>query len=141
MVIQKTAAPTAKINRLYKGDIEVDHDMFKLEVAILKKNVAFEDGAETIVPIEHCHIYHTFDSRGKKMLECNAVGGHKHTVDVSVDKDGNLSAVVGPAIGGTLSDRHTHKASYIRSEKITVKQVNAEAIKMFSAYDSPIREL
>lgn len=136
--------------RVYKGTQELDHDLFKLDVARMKKNVSF-----TEIPIwnysEHVHIFHTIDSSGKKQTECAPVGGHFHAVEVTMSPDGVPSLKVSKPMIWVLvrdrktgkkvktavlmtdedpdSDDHTHEVIYLGSEKIRLRKTNLEFAK------------
>lgn len=128
----------AVARRVYKGSIEVDHDLFKLEVATMKKNISIDDDRPIYTGVEHCHFYHSYDSSGKKQYYSNPIAGHCHKVTVQTDKDGNLVAVCGPAIKRVgnkeiaLKDDHNHDMTYLRSERVLVREVNAEAQRVAS---------
>jgi hypothetical protein len=142
-------------SRIYKGTQQIDHDLFKLKVALMTKNVSFTDRPE-LVEFEHCHIFHTYDSNGKKQDTCSAVGGHFHPIVVRQGKDGVPVIEVGPPRkwvlkrirgrnqrvmapidlgdtdknGNPLFDEHTHEVDYLGSERITLRQSNVEFAKM-----------
>ena len=123
-----------RANRIYKGEIDVDHDLFKLEVASMKKNVSIDTNSPLYIGVEHCHFFHSFDSSGKKQATSSPIAGHSHKVTTKVDEKGNLVAVCGPAIrkagsSETVVDDHWHEVTYLRSERLTVRKVNAEAQK------------
>lgn len=148
--------------RIYKSTQEVDHDLFKLEVATMRKNVSFTDKPH-IEEFEHCHIYHTVDSSGKKQEASSPVGGHHHPITLVVDPSGVPTLKVGPPakwvkkkIRGVMRrvsepiwlegaegvegererDEHTHAVSYLGSERIKLRQPNVEFAKMESALKS-----
>ena len=132
--------PRSSINRVYKGEVEFDHDLFKLEVGMMKKNISIADDNPLYVGVEHCHFYHTYDSSGRKQEACAPIAGHTHEVEIFTDSSGNLMAKVGPASirkGGKYiplkGDNHTHEAKYLRSERVKVRKVNAEATKAYDA--------
>lgn len=134
---KKTKTTTKKpeaFKRVYKGEAEVDHDLFKLEVANLKKNISIDDEKPLYVGVEHCHFFHSYDSSGKKQETCNPIAGHSHKVDFEVDENGELNITCGPPIvksGGKYlplkNDTHTHDIRYLRSEKIKVRKINETA--------------
>ena len=132
-------AKTVVPNRHYAKDVEMDHDLYKLEVAKFKKNISWEEGVEQLIDIEHCHMFHTYDSNGRKMVSCNFVGGHDHEVKPYMDSEGNLHADCGPARSKVLSDKHVHKVSYQKSDKIRPRKMNAEAVKAYGQYATPIK--
>lgn len=126
--------------RIYKGDMEIDHDLFKLEVSTARKNVSI-DNTPLYAGVEHCHFFHTYDSNGRKQAACSPIAGHTHQMEVTADDDGNLVAKAGPAVkyaGGKFipvsGDNHTHDTTYIASEKIQVRRVSAEAQRDYDRY-------
>lgn len=140
-------APLSAAPRVYKGTQEVDHDLFKLKVAVMRKNVSFTDIPD-YVPIEHCHTFHTVDSNGKKQTTSNPVGGHHHEIEVINVKDGVPTLRVSPPMkfvrervaGRTRKiavevegDSHTHEVEYLGSERIRLRATNAEFAKLDAA--------
>lgn len=136
-----TRKKTAK--RVYKGDVEVDHDLFKLDVAMMQKDTSYEGAAPNYLPVEHAHFFHSYSSKGKKQEYCSFTGGHAHKCKMSIDSSGDLVLEIGPAVvnrGGkwvpnmlrdengnySIKDNHTHKSSYIRSEKIKIRTVSSD---------------
>lgn len=149
-----TPKKKAEFKRKYRGTQILDHDLFKLEVAIMKRNISWNKKPRW-VDVEHVHFFHTIDSSGRTQTTSNKVGGHYHLVQVQknpdgslvVDEDGTPIVNVGPAIqdvqvrdpetgevrleARTLpQDSHTHEASYRGSEKISPRKINKEAIKV-----------
>lgn len=160
--IQNNQAPVPQdgsMQRMYSGQGTVDHDLFKLEVAKMTKDISWN-----AVPdyrfVEHCHFFHTVDSSGKKQKYSTATGGHFHEMKVS-EKDGVpvVECVSGPlewrwvkrgnkkfkkavpVLEGKYldfenenpsqpADIHVHDTSYVKSDKIELRRVNAEAVKL-----------
>ncbi len=142
--------------RVYKGTQIVDHDLFKLEVAKMTKNVSYTDVPD-LVKLEHVHMFHTVDSNGKKVSMSSAVGGHHHDITVVPGKDGvptiqvseprkivvrkrkgrierlSVPVVLDPESGEV--DDHTHSVTYLGSERITLRKTNPE----FAKFESAIR--
>ncbi len=124
----------AKAKRTIKGSVQVHHDLFKLLPANFQKNVHLPHQPRW-VPVEHCHFFHTRDSKGKKLKYCSSVGGHAHEVEYWVDENGELKAKCGPPIINVKGDRkvafpnddHTHEVEYFHSEEVTARQVNHKA--------------
>ena len=117
-----------KVNRKYAGDMFIDSDTFKLDLTNYRKNVSFDDKNPLLVGVPHCHFYHTFDSSGKAMSQCNAVGGHTHDVKVSISKDGDITATSSPAKSNSkLEDNHTHEVIYMKSDRFKVRAINSKA--------------
>jgi len=156
-------APLKSIAREYKNQGDVDHDLFKLTVAKMKKNVSWNDSPE-IVDMEHCHMFHTVDSSGKRLDQSSAIGGHFHPIKVVAvegqvprlevgparkwvmkKKNGALVRTAVPIVlvaefnddengnSQPLIDNHSHGAVYLGSEKIKLRQANMEAAKFESA--------
>ena len=121
--------------RIYSQDLIIDSDTFRLEIENYAKNLSFDDKNPLMVGVPHIHFYHTYDSSGKKMSRCNAVGGHHHEVTVKEDKNGNLTAICGPAKSVKGNDNHTHKVTYIKSDRFKVRKISDEAAKVIANYD------
>jgi hypothetical protein len=137
--------------RIYKSTQEIDHDLFKLEPAMMRKNVSFTEIPQ-VERFEHCHIFHTVDSNGKKQVGSTAVGGHHHPVKVVVNADGVPTLEVGEPrrwvkrkVRGVMvrveepiylnaeqdeRDSHTHEVTYLGSEKIMLRKPNVEFAKL-----------
>jgi len=118
---------TKKVNRVYAQDLEIDSDLFKLEVNMMKKNLGADDKKPLLTGVEHCHFFRTYDSSGKKQNKCGSIGGHYHEVSVSVDSKGNLKAECSKAIGTKFNDDHVHNVAYIRSDKVQKRTINEDA--------------
>lgn len=136
----------SEVKRVYKGEQEVDHDLYKLEVAQTRKNVSYIQNQPIWEPVDHCHFFHSYDSFGKKQWHASPISGHTHEVIERIDENGNLVAECGPAIrvvnGKKLTyenDQHTHEVNYLRSEKIKVRKVNAEHVKFLSAKEQMLK--
>ena len=127
--------PTDK--RFYKGQSEFLHDLFKLELASLTVNKAWNPRAPRLSTIEHCHHFHTRNSEGKEMTKSNRTNGHYHEVTWGENDDGTLWAECGPAMTEKIVDgrkvptpiehQHTHECTYKFSEKLTSRKVNPDA--------------
>jgi hypothetical protein len=130
------AGKPTKVNRIFKEDMVIESDTFKLEVAHFSKNVSFDDKRPILVPVEHCHFYHTYDSGGKKMAQCNSVSGHTHDVSIEVDSKGNMTAICGPAKSNkAFEDNHTHKTTYIKSDRFKTRQIDQAAQQAIMNYE------
>ncbi len=140
---QEATQPT-QTARVYKGEQVLDHDLFKLLPATMMKNVSYTDKPD-YAKIEHCHIFHTIDSSGKRQDACNAVGGHLHLVTVTHNYAGVPSLEVSGPVRyvkqknrGVYSrvavpmedDTHTHEVQYLGSEKIQMRKPNMEFAKL-----------
>lgn len=133
MAIQKKSLPQ-KINRIYKEDMTIDSDTFKLETTNFAKNLSFDDKKPIIVGVEHSHFFHTFDSNGRPMDKCNHVGGHTHEVKIEVDQNGDMVGTCSPAIvhKGFKEDFHTHQVTYVKSDRFKVRSMNEQAQQLIA---------
>ncbi len=59
-----TEAPV--VERRYPGQAKIDSDLFKLNVAVMVKNVAWQEDTFEPVNVEHVHFFRTMDSQGRK---------------------------------------------------------------------------
>jgi hypothetical protein len=148
----ESARDVEPISRVYRGTQTVDHDLFKLNVAVMKKNVSYTDIPD-MQNFEHCHIFHTVDSGGRKQTACNDVGGHHHDIEVVPPQKGGvptlrisgprkwvrdrrrgrLSVPVDSHLSEEDQDRHTHTFTYLGSEKIKLREPNVEYAKFEAA--------
>ena len=84
---------------VWKGHREFRHDLFKLEVKEMKKNVSYKKYEPDLQSVEHAHFYHSVDMKGRPNKYSAAVGGHFHEVIVEHDEQGNIvGAKCGPAL-------------------------------------------
>lgn len=133
-------------DRVFLKDQKIPTDTYKFEVAYLLKNLTndVDPAPEDLIKMEHCHMYHTYNSDGKPLVRCSAVGGHFHEVEL-VGEPGKAPTVVcssGPLqeyrakvkgryqkVTGPINsyDHHTHKVSYIKSREITRRKPSPEA--------------
>lgn len=138
--VQKAVEP----KRIFKDQMVVTTDLFKMAPAQMKKNTSYKKFQPELMDLEHCHIFRTVDSRGKVQTSSTAVGGHFHDVEVSIDQDGSFVLKCSEPYhivtkttktGMTkkekvpvtfedgnrdviLKDTHTHEFQYIRSEEL-----------------------
>lgn len=141
--------PEQQSKRIYKGEQEVDHDLFVLEDATMQKDVSW-DHSGIYENVTHKHFFHTFDSNGKKHTYAVPIAGHTHEVEWSEDQDGNLTAKCGPAIRVRKSKKypmfpkdnngnykchreaperanHVHEVKYKRSERLKLRKFSDDA--------------
>jgi hypothetical protein len=156
---QAPQASSIPAQRVYADEIVIEHDLYKLKLASMKKNVAYMPNTFEILSVQHEHFFHTVDSSGTKQKHSNLVGSHFHQMTVvpqgngappivkcgpavkEVKKlvNGRVVKVVEPCLrypderGDMQVDNHTHEIEYIKSNKIPVRKVNAEAVKVISA--------
>jgi hypothetical protein len=144
-----------EVKRVYKGDATVYTDLFKLEVAYFKRKTSLDSEKGIKRPVtyedtEHCHYFHTYDSNGKKMVKCNAVGGHTHEVSIK-EVDGKFVCKCSQPISVDSkkkkfisfqngADKHTHKITYIESEKVEVRRKSKLAQNAIDNYKNDIPE-
>lgn len=132
--------------RFYSKTLEFDHDIFKLLPATMRKNVGFSPNKPLWEAFEHCHVFHSVDSKGNKKETCTPIGGHFHEVTIE-ETDGvpKIVAVGPPVVKKQVRDRvtrrvktvyvpvegddHTHEVQYIRSEKVKPAKANVEFAK------------
>lgn len=68
--------------RVMKGTQRLFHDLYKLCVAPMKRNVAIDDQQPSYVDVEHCHFFHTVDSSGRAQKNSSPIGNHFHTLEM-----------------------------------------------------------
>lgn len=156
-----TENETKQAARVYIDAQEYDHDLFKLSVAKMTKNIAIQDQKPEFHAVEHVHFFHTIDSSGRKQTMSTAIGGHFHLVTVvgekggvpileiseprkfvSRKKYGKVQRDIGKVLlekdhedGENLYDTHTHEYVYLGSHKIKARVPNKE----FAQFDSSIK--
>ncbi len=131
--------------RVFRGEGEVIHDLFKLESANFQKNIGLPNRPRW-EPTAHCHYFHTRDGSGRPQKYASSIGGHTHEVIVKTDEQGNLIAECGPAVrlhrnnreDKFPNDEHTHDVKYLVSEKIPVKRPSKEAVAEISYLQSKL---
>lgn len=135
----------------YAKVAEFNSSTFKLGVAEVIKRVGVanhpDDMPQDFWPFEHTHIFRTRDSEGKELHTSASIGGHFHVIELEPHKDGDskppvIKSVSGPMVMVTKKikgkrrqvpaplndyDTHTHKISYIRTDKIQARKHNAVA--------------
>ena len=139
------------VQRRYSENMQVDSDLYKLEVAKMLKNIGWEnaypDPDTDLVAAEHTHFYHTVDSDGKEQIHSAPIGGHFHLMELvksEVEWEPPLvKCVSGPLrwghkkVSGRLKkvtvpvntwDNHSHDVTYIRSNKVAKRKINTEAV-------------
>lgn len=130
----------------YKGQHEIVHHLYRLNVAKMIKDHGWDENDPKYVPFEHTHVYHSVDSRGRPQNTCTPIGGHFHEVTMTEGINNEPPQLsVGPAlrkIGRRVGkrivkssapvphDNHTHTASYLVSEVLVPRKMNAEFAKM-----------
>ena len=127
--------------RHFKKTQEIMHDLLKLEVANAIKNVAWEPNTYSPENVEHVHFYHTVERNGSPQNKCASVNGHFHLLtpiigdELAYECSPPMHIVIGRNERGAkvkkivplnTLDKHTHKVSYIQSEKFIPAKPNAE---------------
>lgn len=158
---QANQSPKA-IKRVFKESLEFFSDLFKLEAEkALKylgwtedgKNHPYDENGQTIndwIAVEHCHFFHTVDSKGRVNDYCAPTNGHFHKMEVKRDSNGDIleaKCVSGPLKMKTFKkfgkmvkepapvnehDKHVHKTFYVRSSKLKQPAMNPEAHKLMA---------
>jgi hypothetical protein len=148
----KQKSPT----RVFQGQVEIHHDLFVLEPAEMKKNLAYLPGqAPDLVSVVHQHFFHTVDSDGRKQTQCSAVGGHFHEVEIVEPASEGKAPVVkfGPAMTympvkdehGRIKrtavpckyDSHTHEVRYLRSNLVKMRSASPEVAAVQAQWNKP----
>ena len=136
--------------RVTQGTQDINHDLFKLEVAMMKKNVSFVLDDPKYEDVEHCHFFHTVDSSGRPQSQCNPVGNHFHEIKVIDKGEGNVPEIQVShpkrhskkgkkiIVIDCPDDHHTHTVTYKGSQIVKPRQVNAEYIKVQAALDARV---
>lgn len=131
--------------RAFRATNKVMHDLYKLDVAMMLKNIAIEGMEADYLKVEHCHFYHSVDAKGVPQSLCSPIGGHFHEITVVTPATETEPAVLkcGPAMKYVLDprtkrkimqaaepgDMHTHEMSYVWSEEFKPKKINMEATR------------
>lgn len=123
------------------------HDLFKLKVAVMLRNDAVFENDTDLVKLEHCHLFHTITSDGKKQTRSSSIGGHFHKIEVIEQGEGlppKVRCLSGPLkevtklirgkrvkveVPANDFDEHTHEIEYERSNVILERTRNVEAAK------------
>lgn len=147
-VTQATPGPQP-LGRTFHTQKQFMHDLFKLKVAVMLRNESvFENDAPNLIRLEHCHVFHTITSDGKKQTRSSSIGGHFHKMEI-VEQQGEglppkVRCISGPMkevvklvhgkrvkveVPANDFDDHTHEIEYDRSNVIVERTRNVEAAK------------
>lgn len=144
-------AQATQQTRTFGSQAQYTHDLFKLEVAQFKKNIALAGHEPEYENAEHVHWFHTITSDGKPQTRASSVGGHFHKVEVIPQGEGQppivrcasgpLREVVTMQYGKRVKkeipvndiDHHTHDVKYVKSDIIIERTRNVEAAKAEAA--------
>lgn len=135
------ATPAQPFERVFAGQTELNHDLFKLEAANLIRNASYNIDNPIFENVEHAHFFHSIDSRGRKQEFSNKVGGHFHAISINPDGtavcSGPLIEIKRKKYGRVHTeylpighDQHIHKVTYRFSEKVKPATINAEWAKV-----------
>lgn len=145
--------------RIYANEMIIDHDLYRLKLTNMKKNLAWEKNVYDMTSVPHEHFFHTVDSSGKQQTRSNMVGGHFHVMTI-IPQPGGAPPIVkcGPAVkeikrlinkrmvkklepalrytddnGNSMADDHVHSVGYERSNRLAARKINEEAVKVIGA--------
>lgn len=149
-VFQRSPTERAKsFERVYAKKEEVDHDLYKLNAAALKRDIGYNNQHPILESVEHVHFYHSIDSRGNPQEFSTKIAGHFHRITIMDDGTAICSEPLMEVIsrrGGRQQksyvkvphDNHTHEVVYRCSEKIKPVVINPEFVKLQSRVEAPI---
>lgn len=143
--------PQVPTERTYSKTAQIDHDLYKMKVTNMLKNMSWTEEPD-LHKVKHEHWFHTVDSNGTKQKYSSMVGGHFHEMTVTPQKSGPPIVKCGPAVKEIKvlqkgkwvkklvpymdEDNHTHDVEYIKSDKITARQINAQASLVVGAAEA-----
>ena len=81
-----------ELKRTWKGHAEYTHDLYKLQLATFMANSSYKRYQPILAHIEHVHMFHSVDRRGRPLDKCSPVGGHFHYITTEVGEDGTPRA-------------------------------------------------
>lgn len=82
-----------------RHDNSFRHDVFHCKPTAMKKNISYTHLSPELVNVDHAHIFHSHDNRGRPNSQTQKMGGHFHYVEQYVDKKtGEIKAKCGPAM-------------------------------------------
>lgn len=147
--VEKTDAvnqPTqsSKIQKVWKGQEQFEHQLFKLLPENCIKNKSFTPFHPNTYEREHSHVFHSVDRKGQPQIYSSPSAGHFHEIEMEWDKDELVSVKCGPPVRfkyrmqrnkemrkvkehvvykgadengeQDIVDEHTHEVKYLRSE-------------------------
>jgi len=125
-VVSEELSPVVKQPKIfYKGERVFTHTLYKTDVQNMLKNESWVYGVPRTLEIEHVHMAHSHDRKGKKNKYTAKVGGHFHEI-ITHDDDGNEylddNGFICPKLGHALCE----KKKKLKSRKIrtTIEQVS-----------------
>lgn len=152
VVEQDPEAEQEIIEPIYSGEQTFRSDCFKLEVAPRLYDTSW-NGIPEYTELEHCHFFHTYDSKGRTQENCVSTGQHFHKMKVTPGKRGvpKVECVSGPlcwskvkergkwkrvAVPSNPDDTHRHEVTYLRSHKVLMRKANAIAANMIATIEN-----
>jgi len=84
--IKSSQSKASKPEVIYKGQRELEHHLFRLKIAKLKKNTSYKLLRPSLHDVEHTHFWHSISEKGTTNVYCAPVAGHFHKVEVDFDK-------------------------------------------------------
>lgn len=162
-------AKTIKNKRIFGKKTNLMHDLYKLTVARAIRYIGFQEGGEHRNPkgydgkqafdqanwthIEHCHFFHTIDTRGQVQPNSTTINGHWHEMvlvspateeSAAVYKCSGPKKLVMDRIHGQLVKRvidvpfddHSHDVEYINSKVLQPRTLSAEAAQAAAKFVS-----
>jgi hypothetical protein len=146
--------------RVFGKATNLMHDLYKLSVGKAIRYIGWTEGGEHRNPkgydgkqafdqsnwthIEHCHFFHTIDTRGSEQVTSTTINGHWHDMELvtpatsdspAVYKCSGPKKVVMDRIHGQLVKRvidvpfddHSHDVEYLKSQILQPRSISAEA--------------
>lgn len=101
------SSKSQRSKRVFKGNQEFEHVLFKSDVRKCKKNMSWKKYEPRIEEFEHRHVFHSRNSKGKPQAYTTPTAGHFHQVEFEAhEENGEIyySATCGPALR-----RHTKR--------------------------------
>ncbi len=132
-----------------KSQMTFRHDLFCLETSEMKRNMAWSKKMKAIIEVfDHKHMFHTFDSDGRRQANCTPALGHFHQMNiVKRGANGDVDSYeAGPAVRYVLErdedtneykkvirpvdkvEAHTHEVEYRVSEEMQTRKYNETAL-------------
>jgi len=152
MARQRSPETAPAPSRVFKGQVEIFHDLFVLSTAKMLRDTSYnqQPSEDTLIPVDHQHFFHTVDSNGKKQTTCSPIGGHFHVMELISEAEGDKPAtyrcgppvkIIKQKVAGKFRDVavpiaydfHTHDVVYHHSGVIKMRVGNAEAARAVPA--------
>lgn len=137
------------VKKVWKGQETFEHHLFKLSPTDCIKNKSITPYQPNTYRLQHGHVYHTVDRKGKPQTYSAPSSGHFHEVTVEWDGDTLVGVKCGPPTrfkyrqqrnkeikkvkeqvvykgrdengDDDVVDSHTHEIVYIRGEVLTLQ--------------------